>query len=77
MEHGPVEGQINRLKTLKRQMDGLAGVSLLRARVLPAAAAACGQLALPAISPLGVVFPEDKEIACLSAETRENRIEQH
>jgi transposase len=37
---GPVEGQINRLKMLKRQMYGRAGVSLLRARVLPSAAAA-------------------------------------
>ena len=34
---GPVEGQINRLKMIKRQMYGRAGVSLLRARVLPAA----------------------------------------
>ena len=34
---GPVEGQINRLKMLKRQMYGRAGVTLLRARVLPAA----------------------------------------
>ena len=32
---GPVEGQINRLKTLKRQMYGRAGVELLRARILP------------------------------------------
>lgn len=32
---GPVEGQINRLKMLKRQMYGRAGVDLLRARVLP------------------------------------------
>jgi transposase len=31
--NGPVEGQINRLKTLKRQMYG--GVALLRARLLP------------------------------------------
>lgn len=31
----PVEGQINRLKTLKRQMYGSAGVELLRARLLP------------------------------------------
>jgi transposase len=37
---GPVEGQINRLKMLKRQMYGRAGVSLLRARVLPIAATA-------------------------------------
>jgi transposase len=35
---GPVEGQINRLKMLTRQMYGRAGVSLLRARVLPIAA---------------------------------------
>ena len=33
--NGPVEGQINRLKALKRQMYGWAGVDLLRARVLP------------------------------------------
>jgi transposase len=33
--NGPVEGQINRLKALKRQMYGRAGVRLLRARVLP------------------------------------------
>ena len=33
--NGPVEGQINRLKSLKRQMYGRAGVELLRARVLP------------------------------------------
>ena len=32
---GQVEGQINRLKTLKRQMYGRAGFPLLRARVLP------------------------------------------
>ena len=31
---GQVEGQVNRLKTLKRQMYGRAGVDLLRARVL-------------------------------------------
>ena len=37
---GPVEGQINRLKMLKRQMYGRAGMSLLRAWVLPSAAAA-------------------------------------
>jgi transposase len=28
--NGPVEGQVNRLKTLKRQMYGRAGVELLR-----------------------------------------------
>ncbi len=32
---GQVEGQINRLKALKRQMYGRAGFNLLRARVLP------------------------------------------
>ena len=33
--NGPVEGQVNRLKTLRRQMYGRAGVELLRARLLP------------------------------------------
>ena len=33
----PAEGQINRLKTLKRSMYGRAGFDLLRARVLQAA----------------------------------------
>ncbi len=33
--NGPVEGHINRLKTLKHQMYGRAGVELLRARLLP------------------------------------------
>ena len=33
--NGPVEGQINRLKALRRQMYGRAGVELLRARLLP------------------------------------------
>ena len=33
--NGPVEGHINRLKTLRRQMYGRAGVDLLRARLLP------------------------------------------
>lgn len=33
--NGPVEGHINRLKTIKRQMYGRAGVELLRARLLP------------------------------------------
>jgi transposase len=36
--NGPVEGQINRLKMLKRQMYGRAGVELLRARLLPESA---------------------------------------
>jgi transposase len=33
--NGPVEGHINRLKTLKRQMYGRAGLQLLLARLLP------------------------------------------
>jgi transposase len=33
---GPVEGQINRLKTIKRQMYGRANFDLLRQRVLHA-----------------------------------------
>jgi hypothetical protein len=33
--NGPLEGQINRLKAIKRQMYGRAGFQLLRARVLP------------------------------------------
>jgi transposase len=33
--NGQVEGQINRLKTIKRSMYGRAGVELLRARMLP------------------------------------------
>ena len=33
--NGPIEGQINRLKTLKRAMYGRAGVDLLRARMMP------------------------------------------
>jgi transposase len=35
--NGPVEGQVNRLKTIKRQMYGRAGVELLRARLIPLA----------------------------------------
>ncbi len=35
--NGPVEGHVNRLKTIKRQMYGRAGFSLLRLRVLDAA----------------------------------------
>ncbi len=31
---GPIEGQVNRLKLLKRQMYGRAKVDLLRQRVL-------------------------------------------
>jgi transposase len=33
--NGPVEGHINSLKTLQRQMNGRAGVKRLRARLLP------------------------------------------
>jgi transposase len=33
--NGQAEGQINRLKALKRAMYGSAGVELLRARMLP------------------------------------------
>jgi transposase len=33
--NGPIEGHINRLKVIKRQMYGRAGFALLRARVLP------------------------------------------
>ena len=33
-DNGQVEGQINRLKTLKRAMYGRAGIALLRARML-------------------------------------------
>lgn len=33
--NGQTEGQINRLKTLKRAMYGRAGAELLRARMLP------------------------------------------
>lgn len=35
--NGPVEGQVNRLKTLKRQMYGRANFDLLRKRFLLAA----------------------------------------
>jgi transposase len=34
--NGPVEGQVNRLKTIKRQMYGRAGFALLKARVVSA-----------------------------------------
>jgi transposase len=36
--NGPVEGQVHRLKLLKRQMYGRAGFHLVRMRVLPLAA---------------------------------------
>jgi transposase len=38
--NGPVEGQVNRLKTIKRQMFGRASLPVLRARILPAPNAA-------------------------------------
>ncbi|WP_246719578.1 hypothetical protein [Methylocystis sp. H62] len=38
---GQAEGQINRLKTLKRAMYGRAGIELLRARMLPFETAMC------------------------------------
>lgn len=34
--NGQTEGQINRLKTLKRQMYGCANIDLLKARLVPA-----------------------------------------
>lgn len=45
--NGQVEGQVNRLKTLKRQMYGRAGFALLRARVLPYVPLPFGTLAQP------------------------------
>jgi hypothetical protein len=33
--NGPIEGHINRLKAIKRQMYGRASFELLKARVLP------------------------------------------
>jgi transposase len=33
--NGPVEGPVNRVKTIKRRMCGRAGVELLRARLMP------------------------------------------
>jgi transposase len=33
--NGPIEGHINRLKAIKRQMYGRAGFELLKARMLP------------------------------------------
>ena len=44
--NGPVEGQVNRLKTIKRAGYGRAGFGLLRARVLPLGAGV--QAAVPA-----------------------------
>src|SRR3982751_590716 len=39
--NGQVEGQVHRLKLIKRQMYGRANFALLRARVLPYAPIAC------------------------------------
>ena len=39
--NGPVEGQVIRLKTVKRQMYGRAGVELLRARLNPQSQSCC------------------------------------
>jgi transposase len=36
--NGPVERQVNRLKTIRRQMYGRAGVELLLARLMPLSA---------------------------------------
>jgi hypothetical protein len=47
-----MEGLINRLKLVKRQMYGRAGFALLRARVIPPALAAQGQQALASGQPL-------------------------
>ena len=47
--NGPIEGQINRLKCIKRQTYGRAGFELLKTRVLPfveaATCAACTESA--------------------------------
>jgi transposase len=45
--NGQTEGQINRLKAIKRQMYGRAGFSYLRARVLPCPALAASATANP------------------------------
>jgi transposase len=45
--NGQTEGQINRLKAIKRQMYGRAGFTYLRARVLPC----------PALSPSATAAP--------------------
>jgi hypothetical protein len=42
---GEFEGQLNRLKMLKRQMYGRAGIELLRARLLPEPAFSYPQIA--------------------------------
>ncbi|MHB8502626.1 MAG: ISL3 family transposase [Candidatus Acidiferrales bacterium] len=45
--NGQVEGQVNCLKTLKRQMYGRAGFALLRSRVLPYVPLPFGTLSQP------------------------------
>jgi transposase len=45
--NGPVEGQINRLKLIKREMFGRAGLALLRARVLAPAPSGGGGARAP------------------------------
>jgi transposase len=50
--NGPVEGHVNRLKAIKRQMYGRAGFALLRARVLQAAGTRQRRRALPAKVPV-------------------------
>ena len=45
--NGQVEGQINRLKAIKRQMYGRAGFNYLRARVLPCPALIASATAIP------------------------------
>lgn len=42
--NGQTEGQINRLKTLKRSMFGRADIRLLRARMMPLAEIVCHQI---------------------------------
>jgi len=39
--NGPIKGQINRLKVIKRQMYGRAGFELLKARELPCRSDSC------------------------------------
>ncbi len=40
---GPVEGQVNRLRTIKRQMYGRAIAELLRARLIPPTEPPCNE----------------------------------
>src|SRR5262249_41237358 len=48
--NGPVEGHVNRLKTIKRQMYGRAGFVLLRARVLNVACQRGAVTTLPGLA---------------------------